>query len=122
MESHVKVLGLLYILMGGFGGLASAIFFALFAGPAAATSYGPIAGYMVTGWMYMMLALTIPAIVVGIGLLNFRPWARSLGAIIAILELVNFPLGTALGSYALWVLLSAETDPLFSPRFNQRIN
>jgi hypothetical protein len=108
--------------MGGFGGLASAIFFGLFAGPAAAAFYGPMAGYMVTGWMYMMLALTIPAIVVGIGLLNFRPWARSLGAIIAILELVNFPLGTALGIYALWVLLSAETDPLFSPRFNQRMN
>jgi hypothetical protein len=122
LESHVKVLGLLYILMGGFGGLASAIFFGLFAGPSAAASYGPMAGYMVTGWMYMMLALTIPAIVVGIGLLSFRPWARSLGAIIAILELVNFPLGTALGIYALWVLLSAETDPLFSPRFNQRMN
>jgi len=36
---------------------------------------------------------------------------------IAIVELLNFPLGTVLGVYALWVLLSPETDPLFSPRF-----
>jgi hypothetical protein len=59
----------------------------------------------------------IPAIALGIGLLNLRPWALSIGTIIAILELLNFPIGTALGIYALWVLMSPEADPLFNPRF-----
>jgi hypothetical protein len=109
----------LYILAGGFGGLASLIFFLLLAGPSTAAAYGPISGYMVTGWMVLMLVLAIPSIVVGIGLMSFQRWARAMATIIAILELLNFPLGTALGIYALWVLLSAETDPLFSPRFKE---
>jgi hypothetical protein len=118
LESHVKVLGLLNILVGGFGGLAATIFFLLFAGPSAAAAYGPLVGFAVTGWMLLMLLLTVPAIVLGIGLLNLRPWARSIGTVIAILEILNFPLGTLIGIYALWVLLSPETDPLFSPRFH----
>jgi hypothetical protein len=119
VESHVKALGLLYILAGGFGGLAGLVFFLLLEGPSTAASYGPISGYMITGWMILMLILTIPGIIVGIGLLNLYRWSRSVATIVAILELLNFPVGTALGIYALWVLLSPETDPLFSPRFNQ---
>lgn len=117
MEAHVKVLGLLYILAGGFGGLASFVFFLFMDGPASAAAYGPISGYMITGWMVLMLLLAIPSIAVGIGLMRFQRWARALATIIAILQLLNFPLGTALGIYALWILLSAEADPLFSPRF-----
>jgi len=119
VESHVKVLGLLYILVGGFGGLAGIVFFLLLAGPSVAAAYGPISGYMISGWMVLLLVLTIPTIVIGAGLLNLAQWSRSAATIIAILELLNFPIGTALGIYALWVLLSPETDPLFSPRFNQ---
>ena len=117
MESHVKILGVLCILVGGFGGLASIVFFGLFPGPAASAAYGPVIGYLAMGWMLLMLVLMIPAIALGVGLLNLRPWARSIGTIIAILELLNFPIGTALGIYALWVLMSPETDPLFNPRF-----
>ena len=93
------------------------IFFFFLAGPASVASYGPYAGYAISGLMLLMLILTIPKIAVGFGLLRFRPWARSIGTVIAILELLNFPIGTALGIYALWVLLATETDPLFSPRF-----
>ena len=103
--------------MGGFGGLAAGVFFLLFAGPATAASYGPLVGFAITGWMWLMLILTLPAIVLGIGLLNLRPWARSTGTVIAILEILNFPLGTAFAIYALWVLMSPETDPLFTRRF-----
>ncbi|HEV2688516.1 MAG TPA: hypothetical protein VGV35_08170 [Bryobacteraceae bacterium] len=119
MESHVKILGLLYILAGGFGGLAGLVFFLLMAGPAEAAAYGPISGYMISGWMILMLIVAVPCIIVGIGLMSFQRWARTVGTVVAILELLNFPLGTALGVYALWILLSPETDPLFSPRFKE---
>ena len=119
METHVKILGLLYILAGGFGGLVSLIFFLLMAGPSNAASYGPVSGYMVTGWMVLMLVVALPSIVVGIGLLSFQRWSRVSATIIAIFELLNFPIGTAMGVYALWVLMSAETDPLFNPRFKE---
>ena len=99
------------------GGLAAGLFFLLFPGPTAAAAYGPLIGFAITGWMWLLLILTLPAIVLGIGLLNFRPWSRSIGTVIAILEMLNFPLGTAIGVYGLWVLMSPEADPLFSPRF-----
>ena len=117
MDSHVKTLGLACILVGGFGGLAAIIYFGLFAGPASSAAYGPVIGYLVTGWMLLMLILMIPCVALGVGLLNLRPWTRSIGTIIAILELLNFPIGTALGIYALWILMSPEADQLFTPRF-----
>jgi hypothetical protein len=104
----------LCILVGAFGGLAGIMYFGFFAGP---TAYGPVIGYIVTGWMILLLVLMLPCIALGVGLLKLRPWTRSLGAIIAILELLNFPIGTVFGVYALWVLMSPEADRLFSPRF-----
>jgi hypothetical protein len=44
------------------------------------------------------------ALVAGYGLLNRRPWGRIVAIIAAILALIKFPLGTALGIYTLWVL------------------
>jgi len=105
VETHVKILGLLYILAGAFGGIAALVFFLLMAGPTNAAAYGPISGYMVSGWMLLMLVVAVPSIVIGIGLLNLQRWARAGGTVIAIFELLNFPVGTALGVYALCVLL-----------------
>jgi hypothetical protein len=47
--------------------------------------------------------------VVGISLLARKPWGRVLGIVVAILSLVKFPVGTALGIYTLWVLAPAES-------------
>ena len=47
------------------------------------------------------------------GLLKYRPWARILALIVAVLHLFSFPFGTALGVYAFWVLLSAQSAPVF---------
>lgn len=44
------------------------------------------------------------ALVAGYGLLNRRPWGRTVAIIAAILALIKFPIGTALGIYTLWVL------------------
>ncbi len=44
------------------------------------------------------------ALVTGFSLLTRRPWGRVLAIVAAILALLKFPLGTALGIYTLWVL------------------
>ena len=44
------------------------------------------------------------AFLVGYSLLTRRPWGRVVGIIVAILSLIKFPFGTALGIYTLWVL------------------
>ena len=118
METHVKILGLLNILAGAFGALVSLIFFGVFEGAAAGRDEFPLRGFLIVGLMAVMLVLAVPMIVIGAGLLRFRPWSRTPGTILAVFSLLHFPAGTLVGVYAFWVLLSPETDPLFNPRFN----
>jgi len=62
---------------------------------------------------FLVLIFSLPAIIAGIGLLKFRPWARILTIVLCAIDLVNVPIGTAIGIYGLWVLLSTQTEPLF---------
>ena len=50
----------------------------------------------------------MPGLIGGIGLLYRQPWARVVMIVVSILHLLNFPFGTALGAYGLWVLFSPE--------------
>jgi zinc-ribbon domain len=44
------------------------------------------------------------ALLAGYGLLQRRPWGRTVAIVAAILALIKIPFGTALGIYTLWVL------------------
>jgi hypothetical protein len=76
----------------------------------------PIIGITGTALAAFLLILSLPGIVAGIGLLRFRPWARILTIVLSALNLVNFPFGTILGIYGLWVMLSEEGSRLFTAR------
>jgi len=52
--------------------------------------------------------------VTGYGLLNYKGWARILAIILAILNLILFPIGTALGIYTLVIMFNKETEALFN--------
>jgi hypothetical protein len=52
-------------------------------------------------------------IVGGIGILKHRNWARYLVMILSVLDIFNFPIGTALGIYCIWALAHNETARLF---------
>ena len=58
--------------------------------------------------------LSIPEIIGGIGVLKHKNWARYLVIVIAIFNLFNIPLGTAIGIYSIWVLMQDETENLFN--------
>lgn len=51
------------------------------------------------------IAISIPGLIAGLGLFKRKEWARVLTLIISVLELFNFPLGTAVGVYSIWVLV-----------------
>ena len=51
--------------------------------------------------------------VAGWGLLKVRPWSRTYALVMAFLELISPPLGTALGIYTLFVLLPDEAGDEF---------
>jgi len=54
-------------------------------------------------------------VVVGVPLRRHRPWARLMALTLGSLDLVLLPFGTALGVYALWVLLNEKGKALFLP-------
>lgn len=125
MLTHVKVLGVLYLVMSGIGLLfALLIFFALgtaasivgmSASPEDAAVAMPILGITGTALSALLLILSLPGLITGWGLLKLRPWARIVGIVLAVISLLNFPIGTAIGIYGLWVLLTKETERLFTP-------
>ncbi len=45
---------------------------------------------------------------------SYKPWSRVLGIVLSVLNLLNFPIGTVLGIYGLWVLLNKDTERLFT--------
>ncbi len=49
------------------------------------------------------MILALPCLLSGFGLYNKKGWARGVALIVGILALFNFPIGTALGIYTIWV-------------------
>ena len=60
--------------------------------------------------------LAIPGLVAGAGLLARKSWARILAIVVGILGLVNFPIGTAIGVYTLFVLMQDAAAEYFAPQ------
>ena len=126
MQTHVKVLGILFIALSAIG-LCAAIFFLFFMGAAALSVQAganthdvatalPIIGVVGSAVFVFLLLISIPGIIVGIGLLKFMPWARIGGIVLSALNLISIPFGTILGIYGLWVLLNRETELLFTSK------
>jgi hypothetical protein len=111
MEQHVKVLGIAHIVYGAFG-LLIGFFLGLFL--LLITSFGgalpAIMLVILPVLLIFLMVFTLPGITGGIGLLKHKPWARILILIVGFIDLLNFPLGTALGVYTIWVLMNRETE------------
>ena len=73
----------------------------------------PILGLTGAALSTFLLVLSLPGVVIGIGLLQRRSWARVAGIVISLLNLFNFPFGTMLGVYGLWVLFAKDTERVF---------
>jgi len=122
MDTHVKVLALLEIVMSSFGLVGAIVLMLIFGGamgivgasgePDAAFAL-PIIGITGMALVSFLLVLSVPGFIVGIGLLKRRPWARIAGIVMSILGMTAVPFGTVLGIYGLWVLFSKETEQLF---------
>lgn len=126
MVQHVKILGVLHIVLSALtlaGGLIVLLVFGGLAGLAGTTdlhqSDPGFLGLLLLGGLgslifLIILVIALPGLIGGIGLLSFKPWARILMIIISALDLLGFPFHTALGIYGLWVLFKPETERLFS--------
>ena len=110
MDTHVKVVGWLWIANG-----VVSILMVVF-GLIIANVYipGQQESILVTSGV---LCFFIPGIAAdfaaGLGLLQYKAWARILAIILGIINLILFPIGTALGIYTLIIMFNEETKALF---------
>jgi hypothetical protein len=109
MDRHVQLIGILWIVFGLVGLLFSFFIFDM----------GDIAPGLLRliAWAVSLffMALALPQIIAGLGLLKRREWARILTLIVSFFHLISFPLGTALGVYSFVILLKPESVKLFNP-------
>jgi len=117
MNTHVKIIAWLYIILGALGLLGGAIAMLFIVGGGlisqdqTAITVTTIVGLVIG---VLIFVLSVPGIIAGVGLLGHYNWARILTLVLSILNLPAFPTGTLLGAYALYVLLDDETSQLFN--------
>jgi len=113
MTVKIKILGWIHTLLGGIGliaglALCGGLWFSPDGDSTEALAYvGPL-------FSIVAVFLFLPGLIGGIGLLRLQPWARILIIILSALEVLNFPIGTVLGGFGLWVLLDREAKAAFA--------
>jgi len=124
MAQQVKILGILHIVFGSLcilGGLICLAVMGGIAGIVGASDQSrdaavavPILAAIGAFVCILCLVVGLPGLIGGVGLLQYRPWARITVIVISALDLIHIPIGTALGIYGFWVLLNPETEALFN--------
>jgi len=123
LQCHLRTLGILWIVGSALRMIPSLgmLFFGrmgfLFMPWHARAFVLPIIG----GIGAFMAVAAAAGIAAGWGLLDRRPWARTLALVLGCLALIDFPFGTALGIYTLWVLFSAGADVEYERLSNRLI-
>ena len=119
-DIHIKVIGILNIVFGCLGVLACGVFFILVSLMSVRVYSTDAGGGIMISWavivglvMLFILSVVILRIVSGARLMKGAPWARIVIIIFAILGILAFPIGTAIGIYTLWALLFREEAGLY---------
>ena len=126
MSAHADLVGLLFIIWGvlttlvGLSTLALGIGAVALIASAGRGGGGQVAAG-ITAAAFTTLAVIaivwgIAHVVVGLPLRRRRHWSRVLALMLGSVDLLLLPYGTALGIYALWVLLSEQGKALFDAR------
>lgn len=123
MTGHVRALATLQIIYASLGLLLGVTVFMLFGGIAtvvglaapASDSVVAVPVLTVIGGVVgtVLVVLSLPRLLAGIGLWQYRSWGRILTFIVSVIGLIDFPVGTALGIYGLWVMTQQGTTALF---------
>ena len=124
MNARIDFLGILFIAWGLLTTLVGLSTLALGVGAVAliaSASRGGSGGQVAAGLTAaIFLALALIAIVwgaahvvVGVPLRRRQSWSRIMALVLGAVELLLLPYGTALGIYALWLLLSEQGKAVF---------
>ncbi len=131
MTAHVDFVGVLFIVWGllttlvGVSTLALGVAaVALIATAGRGGGGGQVAAGLTAAIFTTLAIIAIlwgaAHVVVGVPLRQRKPWARLVALMLGSVDLLLLPYGTALGVYALWVLLSEGGKSVFVERQNAR--
>jgi hypothetical protein len=116
MQKHVTLVGALFIAYHVIGLIVGIVIMVLMSSIGLLTHDATamtILSAVGIGIGTFLIVLSIPGLIAGIGLLRGAGWARILALIVGAFDLLDIPLGTALGVYTFWVLLQDETLEVF---------
>jgi hypothetical protein len=114
MDKHLTVLGALHVAVAALSLLAIPAVLLSLNGTGLTALYSGERGLFLllsgigTFASLMILAVSLPSLIAGVGLLGRRPWSRAGAGIASVFSLVNPPFGPFLAVYTLWVLLKAD--------------
>lgn len=110
MESHKRILGVLYLVWGILTlllvfGIRIFITFMMF--HTHRRDFDGAELMMVEGIIkvvmgFILVVISLPSIIGGIGMLYEKKWAFTVIMVVGIFSLMSFPMGTAIGVYTLW--------------------
>ena len=116
LELHVSIVGWLYILGNSIyllvGGLGLIFLTSIGIAVQHAEAFRILSVVGGIGAVFFTL-LAVPGLIAGYGLLKRKSWARILALVLAVFGLINFPIGTIISVYTLWVLLQTEACDCF---------
>jgi membrane-anchored glycerophosphoryl diester phosphodiesterase (GDPDase) len=133
MESHKKIAGTLFIVFSAFQilGMLVLSFFVTLA-TRFILDHAGMDEQWVANWLIplipliralawgVVLVISLPGLIAGIGLLNQKKWALTLALIVACFKLFSFPFGTGLAIYTFWIYL--EDRKLGSPAGPEKVS
>src|SRR6267154_1520751 len=122
-EDHNRTLATLHFIYGAMHGLTLAGLLLLVVVVTLAT---PAANSISTFWIalgvltfvVLLFVVGLVPLAVGYGLRKQRRWAKSLGLALAVISLVNIPVGTALGIYTIKFFRSEGGVRLYGGKFS----
>jgi Ni,Fe-hydrogenase I cytochrome b subunit len=111
MEKHINIVAALQIGLSIFNLLVALLIFTVFKliiGIVENPNGDMILSIIANAIAILFIIISIPGILAGLGLYKKQEWARILTLVISVIEIFNFPFGTAIGIYSIWALTQPE--------------
>ena len=117
-EEHNKTLATLYFVYSGIHGLTLVgllllVIVVKFTTPAAGVISNTTLLIGVAAFLVLFLAVGLLPLIVALGFCRRARWLKPLGILVAIISLVNIPIGTALGIYTIKFFRSTAGQALY---------
>lgn len=111
VQSHVHLLGIFWMAFSAFDTVGAVVLYVLANSMFAEVGRSAFLRPLLSVIAILLLAKAALGFLAGWGLLQSEKWARVLALVMGFVSLfTNIPIGTALGVYTMWVLMSAESE------------